>query len=421
MALSDYEKEKMEREARIEADLRRAQRAEQAGDLDYPAEGGQPGQDYAGEEQAQQPRESRYESGMNQLKREGRQRLWQKGREDIGKRFGKKGAEQAGKPAIKTGAKVAARGAGTAARIGAGAMGAGGAAAGAEGIAAGGAAAAGVGAGGAAIGGTAVGGAAAGGAVAGGAAAAGGIVAGGWVILVIIAVILAILLLVLLLVLLVVFSPIYICNAHPILGGLGSWTGEAVGMLPKDICRELVVNKEASTANQAGIGACTSESSLQELATINREPYPSANNTLLLPLMTCIGNKVPQAVVNASLNVGSYNAAGGFPVYTFDNTYKYCNYTRGDRVCGPCSHAQNSCHYGGSLSGGYGGSLAVDYSTRNPAIAQQIVNAANQCGAKQNGSIPGARCEDAGSSPVACTSSTNFTHVHINAAACDRN
>lgn len=48
--------------------------------------------------------------------------------------------------------------------------------------------------------------------------------------------------------------------------------------------------------------------------------------------------------------------------YTFERNNQLCNYTRGNQVCGICSHRVNSCHYGGPS--GSQGSLAVDFNAR---------------------------------------------------------
>src|SRR3989344_436618 len=146
-------------------------------------------------------------------------------------------------------------------------------------------------------------------------------------------------------------------------------------------------------------------SCLNELGLANQynEPYPRRDDPELAQLMFCIQNH-PSLV---GLNLGS--------IYTYDETYDVCNYTRGNQVCGPCSHSVNSCHYGGSS--GTRGSLAVDYG--NEAIGNLIIQAAVFCGAKTT--APGdPRCENSQGQRVACNDPM-ATHVHINAATCDRN
>lgn len=136
----------------------------------------------------------------------------------------------------------------------------------------------------------------------------------------------------------------------------------------------------------------------QQLAQQNNEPYPRTNDPELDRLMTCIRSEMRTA------NLGE--------VSTYDRTYELCNYTRGQRTaCTPsCSHAVNSCHYGGAT--GRNGALAVDYG--NEQIGDQVIAAALRCGAK-NG-----RCESSSGQTVACTNSS-ANHVHINSRSCDRN
>ncbi len=136
----------------------------------------------------------------------------------------------------------------------------------------------------------------------------------------------------------------------------------------------------------------------QTLAQQNHEPYPTTNAPELNNLISCIKSKLP------GQNLGEQS--------TYDKSHTLCNYTRGQRTCDSCSHAVNSCHYGGK--GGTQGSLAVDFG--NEAIGDKIIQAAQQCGAKSGG----ARCETASGAQVSCTSSS-ANHVHINAASCDSN
>lgn len=100
-------------------------------------------------------------------------------------------------------------------------------------------------------------------------------------------------------------------------------------------------------------------------------------------------------------------------ISTFDKHVRLCNLTRGNPVCSAtCSHAVNSCHYGGAS--GSTGAMAVDYG--NELIGDAIIRAANQCGATGGR----ARCEDASGHAVACTN-TSATHVHISSPSCDAN
>lgn len=136
-----------------------------------------------------------------------------------------------------------------------------------------------------------------------------------------------------------------------------------------------------------------------ELAIQYTEPYPRQNHPELLNLMACIRSKMGAA------NLGE--------ISTYDKTYELCNYTRGNKIAGctpSCSHAVNSCHYGGAT--GINGAQAVDYG--NEDVGDQIRAAAIDCGAKST------RCETSSGQTVACNSSS-ATHVHVNSASCDRN
>lgn len=138
-----------------------------------------------------------------------------------------------------------------------------------------------------------------------------------------------------------------------------------------------------------------------ELAQQYNEPYPRQNHPELNDLIDCISSEMGGLTVNLGT------------IFTYDNTYELCNYTRGNRVAGctpSCSHAVNSCHYGGAT--GINGALAVDYG--NEDLGDQIISAALRCGAKS------ARCENSRGQTVVCSSSS-ATHVHVNSASCDRN
>lgn len=64
-----------------------------------------------------------------------------------------------------------------------------------------------------------------------------------------------------------------------------------------------------------------------------------------------------QLISCVNLRLGSFIDQG--KIYTYERSNELCNYTRGNEVCGNCSHRINSCHYGGS-----NGSLAVDFNAR---------------------------------------------------------
>ena len=137
-----------------------------------------------------------------------------------------------------------------------------------------------------------------------------------------------------------------------------------------------------------------------QLAASNNVPYPRKNAPELVGLISCIQSRLP------GQNLGSQ--------YTFDNSYELCNYTRGQRTCTTsCSHAVNSCHYGGRT--GSQGALAVDFG--NELIGANIIQAAIACGVPSEK----ARCENAAGVNVGCASGSGANHVHISAASCDAN
>lgn len=132
------------------------------------------------------------------------------------------------------------------------------------------------------------------------------------------------------------------------------------------------------------------------LAQSNNTAYPAQNAPELNSLISCIGSSL------SGLNLGD--------VATIDSI-ELCNYTRGAKTCTiSCNHTLNSCHYGGAT--GSEGALAVDFG--NEIDGNQIINAAMACGAKS------ARCENSSGATVPC-GGPPATHVHVNAASCDRN
>lgn len=140
----------------------------------------------------------------------------------------------------------------------------------------------------------------------------------------------------------------------------------------------------------------------------NNEAYPKTNAPDLQKMMDCVKTKLGYA------NLGSE--------YTWDQSHETCNYTRGKPTCdsqGTCSHAVNSCHYGGKT--GTQGAEAVDYG--NEAIGGKIIKAALECGAK-NGRCEGVvngkiKTFPVASDGIACAPGAD--HVHVNAASCDAN
>ena len=135
----------------------------------------------------------------------------------------------------------------------------------------------------------------------------------------------------------------------------------------------------------------------QSLADINSEPYPRQNAPELDSLIACVKGKLP------GQDLGSEA--------TYDVSHPLCNYTRGEKTCDSvCSHAVNSCHYGGRT--GTTGARAVNFG--NETIGDQIIQAARDCGSKSP------RCLNAQSVTVAC-SSASATIVYVNTTTCDSN
>lgn len=144
----------------------------------------------------------------------------------------------------------------------------------------------------------------------------------------------------------------------------------------------------------------------QTLAQQHSTTYPRKRSPELEQLLSCIAGKLGQSMPSEG---GSNSFYGS--LYTYDISSVLCNYTRGDKHCdSSCSHATNSCHYGGSA--GTEGSLAADFG--NEKKGDTINQAALSCGAKS------ARCENAAGVTVSCSSS-GATHIHISSKSCDRN
>ena len=134
--------------------------------------------------------------------------------------------------------------------------------------------------------------------------------------------------------------------------------------------------------------------------------YPRKRSPELEQLLSCMAGKLGQTMPSEA---GSNSFYGS--LYTYDQSSVLCNYTRADKHCdSSCSHAANSCHYGGKT--GTEGSLAADFG--NETKGDIIIQAALNCGAKS------ARCENAAGVTVSCTSS-GATHIHISSPSCDAN
>ena len=147
-----------------------------------------------------------------------------------------------------------------------------------------------------------------------------------------------------------------------------------------------------------------------QLAKSNNEAYPATRAPDLNTLFSCISTKLGQQLPSE----GGVNAFYG-SMYTYDGSAVLCNYTRGQKTCTPpkCSHAVNSCHYGGRT--GSQGSLAVDFG--NELKGDTIIQAAIGCGVPASK----ARCENVAAKNVGCTPGSGANHIHISTSTCDAN
>ena len=92
-------------------------------------------------------------------------------------------------------------------------------------------------------------------------------------------------------------------------------------------------------------GECADPAALAKAYNV---PFPRQADPRLTVLLSCIQQKAREKNI----------ILGSMFTYEADDRGQ-CNYTRGERRCGPCQHAVHSCHYGGS--GGTQGALAVDF------------------------------------------------------------
>ncbi len=126
------------------------------------------------------------------------------------------------------------------------------------------------------------------------------------------------------------------------------------------------------------------------------------------------------------------------PFYTYDHDHPICNYTRGISGNGiQCSHARNSCHYGGAFisndphAASNQGALAIDFAVTGQDAQNLINGAIVECSSTIKQGTPGtispvdgneyeARCEKKGGTQVDCHDSS-ATHVHMTLRGCNRN
>lgn len=132
------------------------------------------------------------------------------------------------------------------------------------------------------------------------------------------------------------------------------------------------------------------------LASQYQVPPSPTNAPELDTLISCIKQKLPGE------DLGS--------ILTYERANPLCNLTRGNPICGPCSHRVNSCHYGGAT--GTQGALAADFG--NERIRDKIIKAALECGAK------GAWCGIDGVKEFVDCSNPGVDLVHVTAKSCDR-
>lgn len=155
-----------------------------------------------------------------------------------------------------------------------------------------------------------------------------------------------------------------------------------------------------AATNTTTTASCSNPSSLcgdsSALAKCYNERFPRGDATDLTSLKSCI----EQGASLAGKSVGS--------IFTYDQTYDLCNYTRGNVICTiKCSHSINSCHYGGASNNQ--GAEAVDYG--NEKEGAFLISQAMTCGAAS------ARCENDLGKTVDC-SAFDATHVHVSAKGC---
>ncbi|MBI2627244.1 MAG: TrbC/VirB2 family protein [Parcubacteria group bacterium] len=132
----------------------------------------------------------------------------------------------------------------------------------------------------------------------------------------------------------------------------------------------------------------------QGLAQSHNVPLTPTRDPRLQSLLNCIESKLGPMPAEGGVN--SFYGS----VFTWDHDHRICNFTRGERTCGTCSHAVYSCHYGGERTGTQG-ALGVDFGTERNRSS--IRNAAIECGANS------AKIYDEGD------------HLHISHPSCDKN
>ena len=162
---------------------------------------------------------------------------------------------------------------------------------------------------------------------------------------------------------------IALCNLDGI-AGAGTTVAKWTGILPSSVCDAFSISKGGNTVESivpTTSEVCSDPGFLEELAVQNNTPITPQNDPETVALLNCIASAEDHAsaIGGFAQNDEQYLSSGGYNIYTFDNDHPTCNITRGDPICDPtgiCSHAINSCHYGGSKEfGGRQGALAIDY------------------------------------------------------------
>ncbi len=153
------------------------------------------------------------------------------------------------------------------------------------------------------------------------------------------------------------------------------------------VCKEGVITPGGPAVPPSPL--CSNPAGLAAQYNVPSSPTDASE---LSQLISCIRLKLPGE------NLGSIATYGG----SQDNNL--CNFTRGEKICGACVHAVNSCHYGGRT--GTQGALSVDFG--NQAIRDKIKQAACACGARQvlyestNVHVDSRSCDDINSSAFQC-------------------
>lgn len=199
---------------------------------------------------------------------------------------------------------------------------------------------------------------------------------------------------------LIIITVVAVCNADQYGGALAALGGKiaAATILPEGVCSAFANLKGVATTIDKATGPVCQNPEL--LASQYGVPPSKQNDPDLDKLVSCIRGKVQ--------DVGE--------VSTWDKSRASCNYTRGVAVCDDkCSHAKNSCHYGGAEGGT--GAQAVDFGKQENGPA--ILKAAQECSASLGIPLKRATCEAPSEGAVSCRTQ-GANHVHISIAKCDR-